>query len=382
MSDNRGVKTRFDEADYQLLWPRALFVQESSRLLNKRDLDDWNQRCELLLEDAFVGGMSGGPLSEFQEIAVEHPWGTEPQKAVPSKLTSKQRFLRDLMQNAELLREDASHRKPYWSQRKNGMRAELARQGVVVRGFVELVEELERKGYFEKRFGKDCVDDRYSGVDPSSVIERAIGVGDLWPLKADRLSDDLDLFCDVVEVLHDLVARPTDRTFHSYSGCGWHHSDFSIEAGRRVYRWQVNKLLAQSDLGLRLAEEGEDIGRMVTVTADARHELVDALVATEGETGDQIRHAVALFRARGADRHQKRSAVVTLARILEGRRDLLQTKLLRKDEGALFMIANQFDLRHQNEAQKSDYDEAFLDWVFWWYLATIELTDRLASRDD
>jgi hypothetical protein len=47
------------------------------------------------------------------------------------------------------------------------------------------------------------------------VIERAIGVGDLWPLKADRLSDDLDLFCDVVEVLHDLVARPTDRTYHS-----------------------------------------------------------------------------------------------------------------------------------------------------------------------
>jgi hypothetical protein len=120
---------------------------------------------------------------------------------------------------------------------------------------------------------------------------------------------------------------------------------------------------------------------MVMVTADSRHELVDALVTSEGETGDQIRHAVALFRARGADRHQKRSAVVVLARILENRRDILQTKLLRKDEGALFMIANQFDLRHQNEQQKSDYDEAFLDWLFWWYLATIELTDRLASRD-
>lgn len=35
----------------------------------------------------------------------------------------------------------------------------------------------------------------------------------------------------------------------------------------------------------------------------------------------------------------------------------------------------------QNEAQKSDYGEAFLDWVFWWLLATIELIDRLASRD-
>lgn len=91
----------------------------------------------------------------------------------------------------------------------------------------------------------------------------------------------------MVEVLHDLVAKPADRFFHSYSGCGWHHSDFSIESGRTVYRWRVNKLLAQNNLGLRLAEEGEDLGRMVMVTADVRHELIEALVTNDGETGDQ-----------------------------------------------------------------------------------------------
>lgn len=203
-----------------------------------------------------------------------------------------------------------------------------------------------------------------------------------WPLHAERLGDDLDLFCDVIEVLHDLVARPTSRSFHNYSGCGWHYSDFSVETGRTVFRWRVNQLLRQSDLGLRLADEGEDIGRMVTVTEDSRSELVAALVTgDDGDAGDQVRHAVALFRARGADRHQKRSAVVALARVLENRRSLLKAELLSKDEGALFQIANQFDLRHQNEAQKSDYDDAFLDWVYWWYLATIELTDRLVARD-
>jgi len=30
---------------------------------------------------------------------------------------------------------------------------------------------------------------------------------------------------------------------------------------------------------------------------------------------------------------------------------------------------------------KASYDPVFLDWVFWWYLATIELTDRLLRRD-
>lgn len=375
------MNSRFDEADYQLLWPRSLFVQEASTLLNKRDLIDWDERCALLLEDAFIGGMSGGPLSEFQQVSAVHdPWDIQQEGAL-ARLSPKQNFLRDLMRSADLLHEDASHRRPYWSQRKNGARAELARQSLTVRDFVALVEELDRNGYFEKRFDKDCVDSS-SEVDPSLVMERAIGVSDLWPLQADRLGLDVDLFCDVVEVLHDLVARPTDRSFHSYSGCGWHHSDFSIETGRTVYRWRVNKLLGQSDLGLRLADEGDDLGRMVTMTVDSRQELVDGLVAgDDGESSDQIRHAVALFRARGADKHQKRSAVVVLARILENRRSLLQARLLSKDEGALFVIANQFDLRHQNERQRSDYDEAFLDWVFWWYLATIELIDRLASRD-
>lgn len=45
-------------------------------------------------------------------------------------------------------------------------------------------------------------------------------------------------------------------------------------------------------------------------------------------------------------RHLMQSAELAFC---EGRRERLQTKLLRKDEGALFMIANQFDLRHQNE---------------------------------
>ena len=71
---------------------------------------------------------------------------------------------------------------------------------------------------------------------------------------------------------------------------------------------------------------------------------------------------------------------MALARVLESRRPLLKRELLRKDEGALFNIANEFDVRHRTSKQQGDYDEVFLDWVFWWYLATVELTDRLVAR--
>jgi hypothetical protein len=58
----------------------------------------------------------------------------------------------------------------------------------------------------------------------------------------------------------------------------------------------------------------------------------------------------------------------------------LKTELVSNDEGALFQIANGFAVRHRKDNQRTDYDPVFLDWLFWWYLATIELTDRILAR--
>ncbi|MBV6703384.1 hypothetical protein KV557_40985 [Kitasatospora aureofaciens] len=44
------------------------------------------------------------------------------------------------------------------------------------------------------------------------------------------------------------------------------------------------------------------------------------------------------------------------------------------------MIANKFEIRHRDASQQEDYDPAFLHWIFWWYLATVELTTTLAGR--
>jgi len=88
---------------------------------------------------------------------------------------------------------------------------------------------------------------------------------------------------------------------------------------------------------------------------------------------------VALFRSRSASPESKRSAIVALAGLLEERRQLIREDVGRQDEGALFEIANRFDLRHRRADQHGDYDEAFLDWIFWWYLATVELTNRLLA---
>jgi hypothetical protein len=248
----------------------------------------------------------------------------------------------------------------------------------VVREFIALVDELETAGYFEKRFGKDCVDESY-GDGPSRLIQRELGLEGVWPLGSARLVGDIDLLFDVIEVLHDLVARPLRRYSHRFGGCGWHHENFEIEPGRLVYRWRVNKILDRSDLGLRLSEEGADVGRLVAATDDARTTLVhELIVRDDGEPADQVRHAIELFRARGADRNQKRSAVVALALVLEERRhNVLAAVLAKKDSGALFQIANGFHILHQDARQKRDYEKFYLDWIFWVYLSIVELTNRV-----
>lgn len=73
--------------------------------------------------------------------------------------------------------------------------------------------------------------------------------------------------------------------------------------------------------------------------------------------------------------------MTALALVLEERRyNVLTDALAKSDRGALFEIANNFHIRHQDAKQKRDYDEFYLDWIFWLYLATIELTNRVIDE--
>ena len=189
-------------ADYQLVWPRELFQTEAAALLNSRDkLNDWDDRCELLLEDAFAGPT---PRDDFR---------AEDATKGSSFIDHRKNFLLNLLRRAPSLREAATSRTPYWSERQHSRRPGAIALAGTVREFVRVVGELDAGGYFENAFDKDCVD-APAEIDPSALLEREIGVADLWPLKPERLIEDRYLFCDVIEVLHDVniqAGRPDSR---------------------------------------------------------------------------------------------------------------------------------------------------------------------------
>ncbi|WP_460793624.1 hypothetical protein [Nocardioides pacificus] len=332
-----------------------------------------------MLDDAFA---TEHPVEVFRATsdgAVVDPWGSAP-TAPRTPLPPKRRYLVELLQAADTFPYEV-HRRPYRSQRSqpSSTSVSISLPAAVAR-FAGIVVDLDERGYFERAFQKDCVDDPRT-IDPSVLIEEEIGVADLWPIPTDRLANDFDLFMDLIEVFGEFVAVPQNRSPHSYGRCGWHHRDFNVQMGRDIYLWTMNRLLDRTSLELRLATSGEDRGRLVEAHGDARDDLVGATI--EGAVDDMrspIEHAISLFRRRGATTEDKRSACTTLAGVLEFRRSMLKEELFRRDEGALFQIANEFDVRHRSESQKGDYDPIFLDWIFWWYLGTIELTDRMVSR--
>ena len=374
------MPTTFQAEDYVLRWPREHFRRRLAELINAQQQPGagWADQVDLLLDDAFD---SDQPAEAFRSATneVPDPWdsnGTVVRGGVPPN----RQFLIDMLRAADTFPHEVQ-RRPYRSQRGRTDRAAVTISlSAAVARFINLINDLDDRGYFERSFQKDCVDDARS-IDPSVLIEEEIGEPNLWPLSVDRLTDRLEVFLDLIEVLGEFVAAPQSRSMHSFGGCGWHHRDFNIQMGRDLYFWWINQLLGKTSLELQLATSGEDRGRLVETHGDARNDLVAATIdGASVETRNPIEHAVSLFRRRGVTVEDKRSACTTLAGVLEFRRSLLKKELYRRDEGALFQIANEFDVRHRTESQKGDYDPVFLDWIFWWYLGTIELTDRLIAR--
>jgi len=356
--------------DDELDWPTELLRGELLALRDHPLRACTASEVKLLLEEAFHTEV---PAKDYARIT--NP-GTSPSDPGPGS-----QWVTNLLAHLHELRESTPPR-PYWPARYTAPAPQpIYPVATAPQRFAELVGALEAAGYLDRDFGEPCAygpPPDFIIDNPASVLEQRLGRPDLWPLQPENW--DTDTFFGLIEVFHDLVARPRLWWFHD--DCGdIHPGNFDTDAGRRVYRALVNRILDQTGVELRLAESGEDIGRLVHLADEGRTDLIQrALACPEPTVASRIRHAIALFRDRNASEHNKRSAIVALAGVLEERRPLLRDTLLRGDENALFQIANQFALRHHDAQQRTDYDPIFLDWVFWWYLATLELTDRLLTR--
>jgi hypothetical protein len=192
-----------------------------------------------------------------------------------------------------------------------------------------------------------------------------------------------DHIFDAIEFLYDYVSKPgnwvsmtTETNFQYYD-----YDGYDVEAGRSDFRKKVNSFLVSYKSGYELSDDGT----IETCGADGLQHILGAEIIPydEANVDNRIHRAIAKWKGRHATLADKKEAIRELADVFEW---LKKTKglaqvLNRKDESALFDIANNFSIRHHNPEQKGEYDTAiWYSWIFHFYLATYHAAVRLLIK--
>jgi hypothetical protein len=248
--------------------------------------------------------------------------------------------------------------------------------------FSEFVAQWRDTGYFGDEYSHGSVDN--DGDRDGSLGKRLAKLYGYQPpalmyTEVDGWSDDE--FCDLIELLYDVAARPRNKREHPSNG--FHYSDHAYRTGQLFYRIRVNEILAATYLPFRLATEGEDVGLLVTIPDEARADLlVQVTQQPTPRLTDQVGHAIALYRSRQSTREDKISAIRELMAVLEpDRYTVLKGTAAGADNESLFRIANTYGIRHNKDSDLRDYNTAFLDWMFWAALAMAQLCKDLKAAD-
>ncbi|HRW82340.1 MAG TPA: hypothetical protein P5049_02675 [Methanothrix sp.] len=244
---------------------------------------------------------------------------------------------------------------------------------------------FSRYGYFQEALGYYCVDggdvEGSVGPDVEAYLFKKLRKRDIWPIQ-EKINNysEYDLF-DIIELLYDLVSKPLKGYYHSYSNCGWHYDTFDREEGKLEFRNEINEVLEDYKEGYELSENGEILSK---VTPGFEQLLKEGIFPFDPDNIDnKVVNAILKFRRHHSSIEEKRESVRALSDVLEFLRPKLKDILMTNDEKDLFNIANNFGIRHHNPRQKSDYDEPiWLNWIFYIYLATIDLSVRLLNRSE
>ncbi len=141
----------------------------------------------------------------------------------------------------------------------------------------------------------------------------------------------------------------------------------------------MNELLEAYESGYELSATGE-----VLALGDPGLAPLHAAPLPTPDTdnvGARVAAAQAKFRWHRSTQSERRDAIRDLADVLEFLRPQLAGILNKKDDAALFEIANRFAIRHHNPDQQGSYDKLiWYSWIFYFYLANIHAVGALLRR--
>lgn len=193
-----------------------------------------------------------------------------------------------------------------------------------------------------------------------------------------------DHIFDTLEFLFDHISKPGELT-GMISDTGWNYvdyGDYDETAGREEFREKANSFLCDYSTGFELTKDGT----ILALGTGVLQSILNAEIVPydEKNVDSKVRNAISKWRNRQLSFDVKKEAIRELADVFEW---LKKTKRLdrvldKKDESAIFDIANNFALRHHNPQQKTGYDKKiWYAWMFHFYLATYHATIHLLLKE-
>jgi hypothetical protein len=194
-----------------------------------------------------------------------------------------------------------------------------------------------------------------------------------------------DHIFELLEFLYDRVSKPgrwvemtTDSGFSFYD-----YDGYDDDAGREEFRSMANSFLPDYKTGFELTRDGNVLAMG---TDGLQHILGAEIIPYDEENVDsKVRNAILKWRNRHLSLSEKKEAIRELADVFEWLKKTkgLGTVLDRKDESAIFDIANNFAIRHHDPKQKRNYDRPiWYSWMFHFYLATYHAAIRLLIKKE
>lgn len=368
---------KLEDFDLSLIWPLELFLWEAHRVAKlfspRANNSNFTSMVTLLMTEAFHDGDMAASLQQSDTGSWSTPSGNSHHAAYEA--------LAALIQQPSGLRGYVEPQ--YWIERKGRTKKGGGDRSLSL-DFFGLIVEMSELGYFPKAFPEDCVDVFSTSPDEISLsIRKAIHVDVNWPSDLTENVVTSDVLFSLIEYFHDQAQRPRTRFSHSSVGCGWHYLDHNKESGGVVYRWRVNQLLDAHGSDHRLGTRGDEKGRLLRYSNPNIKELEAALEEKPADSDEErVSVAIRMYRNRRSTIVERRAAIATLAGYLEKHRDAFKAGQLTKgDEGTLFHLFNKFAIRHNAKAEKQDYGEEYLDWIYWVTLAGIQLVKELNNRE-
>lgn len=240
---------------------------------------------------------------------------------------------------------------------------------------------LKESGYFDEHLGFTCVDMGFVNgkiQDISHEISIRIRKKHLWPIENYILTySEADLF-DVIEFLYQIISKPIKGDYHSYNDCGTHWEIFDKQEGQKFFRERINVILELYENPFELAANGQILQKP---EKGFEKLFIASIPSDRVDITSKIESAILLYRRPSSRVEERYHAIKDLIDVLELLRPKISQVLNRKDENALFDIANNFGLRHHNLQQKTDYEKPlWVSWLFYFYLSTIHLILRKMEK--